>query len=172
MRDLLRTFFQQRGIGFSALHDADHLERRLARERPSIVVLDLMMPGIDGLSALRRLRDAGGPIPVILLTARADNVDRIVGLEFGADDYLGKPFMPQELLARIRAVLRRHGASPDARPSVSREPMCFGRFQIDFVRRTLYRDGEPLRLWTLLPDIEAEGGPGFVKNPPHLGLSC
>ncbi|MDR6423818.1 DNA-binding response OmpR family regulator [Paraburkholderia phenoliruptrix] len=146
MRDLLRTFFQQRGIGFSVLHDANHLERRLARERPSIVVLDLMMPSIDGLSALRRLREAGDAIPVIMLTARADHVDRVVGLELGADDYLGKPFMPQELLARIRAVLRRHGASPDARASVSREPMCFGRFRIDFVTRTLFRDGEPLGL--------------------------
>lgn len=146
LRDLLRTFFQRRGIGFSVLHDANHLERRLARERPSIVVLDLMMPGIDGLSALRRLREVGDAIPVIMLTARAEDVDRVVGLELGADDYLGKPFMPQELLARIRAILRRHTSPSDTRAPGSREPVCFGRFRIDFVTRTLYRDGEPLKL--------------------------
>jgi len=146
LRDLLRTFFQRRGIGFSVLHDANHLERRLARERPSIVVLDLMMPGIDGLSALRRLREVGDAIPVIMLTARAEDVDRVLGLELGADDYLGKPFMPQELLARIRAILRRHTSPADTRGPESREPVCFGRFRIDFVTRTLYRDGGPLKL--------------------------
>ena len=112
LRDLLRTFFQQRGIEISVLHDANQLARRLERERPSIIVLDLMMPGVDGLSALRQLRSSGDTIPVIMLTARADGVDRVIGLELGADDYLGKPFMPQELLARIHAVLRRHEQPP------------------------------------------------------------
>ncbi|PRY05803.1 response regulator [Paraburkholderia sp. BL25I1N1] len=148
LRDLLRTFFQQRGIEMSVLHDANHLARRLERERPSIIVLDLMMPGIDGLSALKQLRANGDTIPVIMLTARADDVDRVVGLELGADDYLGKPFMPQELLARIHAVLRRHAQPAPAAttPVEKREALRFGRFRLDFASRTLFRDDEPLKL--------------------------
>ncbi|MGQ7933228.1 response regulator [Paraburkholderia sp. D1E] len=148
LRDLLRTFFQQRGIEISVLHDANQLARRLERERPSIIVLDLMMPGVDGLSALRQLRATGDTIPVIMLTARADGVDRVIGLELGADDYLGKPFMPQELLARIHAVLRRH-AHPSATTNATvekREALRFGRFRLDFATRTLFRDDEPLKL--------------------------
>jgi two-component system phosphate regulon response regulator OmpR len=147
LRDLLRTFFQQRGVDMSVLHDANHLARRLERERPSIIVLDLMMPGIDGLSALRQLRASGDTIPVIMLTARADGVDCVIGLELGADDYLGKPFMPQELLARIHAVLRRH-AQPSAAPAPAekRDALRFGRFRLDFASRTLFRDEEPLKL--------------------------
>jgi two-component system, OmpR family, phosphate regulon response regulator OmpR len=146
LRDLLRTFFQQRGVEFSVLHEATHLQRRIERERPSIVVLDLMMPGVDGLTALRQLRSAGETIPVIMLTARAEGVDRVVGLELGADDYLGKPFMPQELLARIHAVLRRHTQASPAQPSTTNEPLTFGRHRIDFVKRTLFRDGKPVKL--------------------------
>src|ERR1700735_1686402 len=108
LRDLLRDYLNRQGMEVSVLHDAASLERRLERERPDLIVLDLMMPGVDGLSALRQLRAHGDTIPVIMLTARADGVDRIVGLKLAADDYLGKPFMPQELLARIHAVLRRH----------------------------------------------------------------
>ncbi|MDE1179843.1 response regulator [Paraburkholderia sp.] len=146
LRDLLRTFFQQRGVEISVLHDATHLARRLERERPSIIVLDLMMPGVDGLTALRQLRSSGDTIPVIMLTARADGVDRVIGLELGADDYLGKPFMPQELLARIHAVLRRHAALPAAVPAEKRDAIRFGRFRLDFATRTLFRDEEPLKL--------------------------
>ncbi|MGR5270160.1 response regulator, partial [Vibrio astriarenae] len=81
----------------------DGLAARLERERPALVVLDLMMPKVDGLSALRDLRARNDDVPVILLTARSDEIDRIIGLEIGADDYLGKPFSPRELLARINA---------------------------------------------------------------------
>ncbi|MBU9598129.1 response regulator [Burkholderia multivorans] len=146
LRDLLRSFFQQRGIALSVLHDATNLARRLERERPSIIVLDLMMPGVDGLTALRTLRASGDTIPVIMLTARADGVDRVLGLEFGADDYLGKPFMPQELLARIHAVLRRHKPQVNAPAVNQRKPLTFGRFRLDFAARTLFRDGQPVKL--------------------------
>lgn len=95
LRDLLRDYLVRQGIEVSVLHDAASLEKRLERERPDLIVLDLMMPGVDGLTALRQLRAAGDDIPVIMLTARADDVDRIVGLELGADDYLGKPFNPR-----------------------------------------------------------------------------
>src|SRR3984893_3194841 len=121
LRDLLRDYLVRQGIEVSVLHDAANLERRLERERPDLIVLDLMMPGVDGLTALRKLRAAGDDIPVIMLTARADDVDRIVGLELGADDYLGKPFNPRELFS-------------------------FGRFQLDFQSRTLHLEGKPLTL--------------------------
>ncbi|AOJ98456.1 response regulator [Burkholderia vietnamiensis] len=146
LRDLLRKFFQQRGIAFYVLHDATNLARRLERERPSIIVLDLMMPGVDGLTALKQLRARGDTIPVIMLTARAEGVDRVLGLELGADDYLGKPFMPQELLARIHAVLRRQGPPPPAVVQEKRAPCRFGRFELDFSTRTLLCEGAPVKL--------------------------
>lgn len=145
LRDLLREYLVKQGIEVSVLHDAGALERRLERERPDLIVLDLMMPGVDGLTALRRLRATGDDIPVIMLTARADDVDRIVGLELGADDYLGKPFNPRELLARVQAVLRRRRTVPSAAPE-QREPYAFGRFQLDFQTRTLYQDNRPVTL--------------------------
>jgi two-component system phosphate regulon response regulator OmpR len=145
LRDLLRDYLVRQGIEVSVLHDAATLERRLERERPDLIVLDLMMPGVDGLTALRKLRASGDDIPVIMLTARADDVDRIVGLELGADDYLGKPFNPRELLARVQAVLRRRRTVPSAAPE-QREPFAFGRFVLDFESRTLSMDGRPLTL--------------------------
>lgn len=145
LRDLLRDYLVRQGIEVSVLHDAANLERRLERERPDLIVLDLMMPGVDGLTALRKLRASGDDIPVIMLTARADDVDRIVGLELGADDYLGKPFNPRELLARVQAVLRRRRTVPSAAPE-QREPLAFGRFVLDFETRTLQMDDRPVTL--------------------------
>ena len=146
LRDLLRKFFQQRGMEFSVLHNATNLANRLALERPSIVVLDVMMPGVDGLTALRQLREAGDAIPVIMLTSLAEDVDRVVGLEFGADDYLGKPFTPLELLARIKAVLRRH-SSQSSMAATGREGMYrFGRFRLDVAARALYCEDRRIKL--------------------------
>ncbi len=145
LRDLLRDYLQRQGMEVSVLHDAASLERRLERERPDLIVLDLMMPGVDGLTALRQLRATGDDIPVIMLTARADDVDRIVGLELGADDYLGKPFNPRELLARVQAVLRRRKTVPSAAPE-QREPYAFGRFLLDFQSRTLTQSGTAVPL--------------------------
>ncbi len=125
------------------LHDGDGLQARLERERPALIVLDLMMPKVDGLTALRKLRARNDDIPVILLTARSDEIDRIVGLEIGADDYLGKPFSPRELLARINAVLRRKLARPAAAPE-DRDSVTFGPFKVDFRQRTLVRSGQAL----------------------------
>jgi two-component system phosphate regulon response regulator OmpR len=148
LRDLLRTFFQRHGIEFAVLHNANGLKRRLELERPSIVVLDMMLPGINGLTALKQLRASGDMIPVIMLTAIAEDADRVIGLELGADDYLGKPFRPQELLARIHAVLRHHVSHPppDTRAPEPREPLRFGQFRLDFATHTLFRDNEPLKL--------------------------
>lgn len=146
LRDLLRDYLVKQGMEVSVLHSADSLERRLERERADLIVLDLMMPGVDGLTALRRLRESGDDIPVIMLTARADDVDRIVGLELGADDYLGKPFNPRELLARIQAVLRRRHVASSAAAPEQRAPFSFGCFRLDFQTRTLYRDNVPQML--------------------------
>src|ERR1700743_2737709 len=122
LRDLLRDYLARQRIEVSVLHDAGSLERRLERERPDLIVLDLMMPGVDGLTALRKLRASGDDIPVIMLTARADDVDRIVGLELGADDYLGKPFNPREVRARGEGALRapHQAAAVGARPQTAR----------------------------------------------------
>ena len=146
MRDLLRTFFQQRGIDFSVLHNANNLASRLALERPSIVILDVMMPGVDGLTALKKLRESGDAVPVIMLTALAEDVDRVVGLELGADDYIGKPFTPLELLARIKAVLRHHSSQMPITGAAPQGNYRFGRFRLDLATRVLYCDNARMKL--------------------------
>ena len=110
IRDLLRRYLTQEGFEVFLAEDGKSLTRILLRETVDLIVLDLMMPGEDGLSICRRLRAANDKTPIIMLTAKVEDVDRIVGLEVGADDYLGKPFNPRELLARIHAVLRRRPA--------------------------------------------------------------
>ena len=112
LRKMVGTYLIDQGYDVRSLCDVKQFEARLECQRPDLVVLDLMLPGDDGLTALRRLRDAGDDLPVVMLTARADGVDRIIGLEQGADDYLAKPFLPRELTARIEAVLRRRNAMP------------------------------------------------------------
>src|SRR3972149_5960104 len=112
LRDLLNRYLSEQGFGVHVAQDAAAMDKLLARERFDLIVLDLMMPGEDGLSVCRRLRGAKDTIPIIMLTARGDDVDRIVGLELGADDYLPKPFNPRELVARLRALLRRSRAAP------------------------------------------------------------
>ena len=145
LRDLLREYLTQQGFAVSVLHDGDGLGARLERERPALVVLDLMMPKVDGLSALRDLRARNDDVPVILLTARSDEIDRIIGLEIGADDYLGKPFSPRELLARINAVLRRRQAVPASAPE-DRDSFSFGPFKLNFRMRTLFRGDRALSI--------------------------
>jgi len=113
---------------------------RLAREPFDAVVLDLMLPDIDGLEVCRRLR-AGSDLPVLMLTARGDAADRIVGLELGADDYLPKPFEPRELLARLRAILRRRSAGPQ-----SGDVLRYGRLEIDRAARAVRIDGRAVEL--------------------------
>lgn len=119
------------------------LDAELARESPDLLLLDLMLPGEDGLSISRRLR-AHSQIPIVILSARGEDVDRIVGLELGADDYLAKPFNPRELVARIRAVLRRRmQAAPPAT-----EALVFGPFRLDLGGHSLTRAGVPIALTT------------------------
>ncbi|MEZ2352955.1 response regulator [Caballeronia sp. RCC_10] len=145
MRDHVREYLQSHGFAVSVLHDGAALKRSIEAERPSLVVLDVMMPGKDGISALRELRSSGEDVPVILLTARSDVIDRVIGLELGADDYLSKPFDPRELLARIRSVLRRRHVDAPGAPEM-RPAYRFGPFEIDFTARELRRDGARLPL--------------------------
>jgi two-component system phosphate regulon response regulator OmpR len=148
LRALLQGYLGKQGLDVLALASADELLRRLPRRRPDLVVMDLMMPGTTGLEALRKLRAEGDDLPLILLTARSDDVDRIVGLELGADDYLGKPFNPRELLARIQAVLRRRGTAPAGAPQAGGGSLRFGAYELDLATRTLSSEGRCVRLST------------------------
>ena len=109
IRELVAEYLTSQGYAVETAEDAVSLDRLLAVRQPDLLVLDWMMPGEDGLSVARRLRAQPGFPPIIMLSARGEDIDRIIGLEVGADDYLPKPFNPRELLARIRAVLRRQG---------------------------------------------------------------
>jgi two-component system OmpR family response regulator len=112
IRDLLREYLQKQGYRVTVLPDGNNLRSLVATSPPEVIVLDLMLPGEDGLTLCRDLRARSG-VPIIMLTARGEETDRIVGLEVGADDYMPKPFNPRELLARIKSVLRRARALPD-----------------------------------------------------------
>ena len=142
LRDLLVRYLTEQGFQVQALADARDLDKKLQRDPPHLLVLDLMLPGEDGLAVCRRLRGAGEMVPVIMLTAKGEDVDRIVGLEMGADDYLPKPFNPRELLARIHAVLRRQGNRPPGAPGDETETVNFGNVEVDLAARTLKRGDE------------------------------
>ena len=149
LRDLLRRYLTQEGFDVLQAEDGKALTRILLRDSVDLIVLDLMMPGEDGLSICRRLRAANDRTPIIMLTAKGEDVDRIVGLEVGADDYLGKPFNPRELLARVHAVLRRRPVqeAPGA-PSSDNEVVTFGAFSFDLGARTLRKNDQDIALTT------------------------
>jgi DNA-binding response OmpR family regulator len=147
MRDLLLRYLAQQGFETLAAGDGRELDRQLSRNHVDLIVLDLMLPGEDGLSICRRLRGQGVETPIVMLTAKGDEIDRIVGLEIGADDYLPKPGNPRELVARIRAVLRRGRAAPGAPKEVGGK-IAFGACVLDLAARTLHRDGRELRMTT------------------------
>lgn len=142
LRDLLARYLGEQGFQVSAVADGSAMDKLLEHKLPDLVILDLMLPGEDGLSIARRLR-AQYQFPIIILSARGEEVDRIVGLEVGADDYLPKPFNPRELLARIRAVLRRP-AQQTAIETNGRHR--FGPFTLDVQRHTLMRAGSEIGL--------------------------
>src|SRR6202165_1572603 len=149
LRDLLVRYLTEQGFQAQALPDARELDKKLQRDPPHLVVLDLMLPGEDGLSICRRLRGGKNTVPIIMLTAKGEDVDRIVGLEMGADDYLPKPFNPRELVARIHAVLRRRTAPlPPGAPAPEREKVSFGSMTINLATRMLERDGQSISLTT------------------------
>jgi two-component system phosphate regulon response regulator OmpR len=146
LRQLLSTYLSEQGYEVRCMGDGAQLMARLEGQRPDLLVLDLMLPGDDGLTLLRRLRDGADDLPVLMLTARADAVDRIIGLEQGADDYLAKPFLPRELTARIEAVLRRRGTLPGGLPQPDGARIAFADLEVDLAARTLERRGEALTI--------------------------
>ena len=163
IRGLLIGFLSEEGFSATGASDASSMDAAIARDRPDLVVLDLMLPGEDGLSICRRLRSASA-IPVIMLTARSAEVDRIVGLEIGADDYVTKPFSKRELLARIRSVLRRGGPVELNPPKAM---LRFNQYTVDLnARRITGQSGQDVALTGAEFDLLA----CFVQSP-HRVLS-
>jgi len=145
IRDLVRFHLEQEGYGVREAETGEQALAQVATERPALLVLDLMLPGTDGLEVCRRVRAQASTetLPVIMLTARAAEVDRVLGLEMGADDYVTKPFSPRELVARVRAVLRRtHGEEVPAPHDVFER----GRLRIDFDTYEIFIDGQTASL--------------------------
>ncbi|SFC45138.1 DNA-binding response regulator, OmpR family, contains REC and winged-helix (wHTH) domain [Cupriavidus sp. OV038] len=145
LRNMLQRFLTSQGFRVRAVADGKQLDRYLQREPYDLLVLDLMMAPEDGLTICRRLRADGITLPVLMLTAKGDPMDRVLGLETGADDYLSKPFVPDELVARIRALLRRQRiASGD--PTVTAQTLRFGEFEFDVGQQTLRLRGDPVEV--------------------------
>jgi DNA-binding response OmpR family regulator len=145
LRNMLQRFLGLHGFEVRVCADSKRLDRYLQREPFDLLVLDLMMEPEDGLSVCRRLRAEGQTLPILMLTAKGDPVDKVVGLETGADDYLAKPFLPRELVARVRALLRRQKiASGD--PVLSAQTIRFGDFRLDLGKQRLCRGGEPFEI--------------------------
>jgi len=157
LRDLLKRYLTEQGFAADTVADGAGLDRAFTRNRYDLVVLDVMLPTEDGFAICRRLRAGASAsvdaslmnIPIIMLTAKGDDVDRILGLEMGADDYLAKPFNPRELVARINAVLRRQAPLPTpGAPSSTDEIVLFGPFSLNLGTRELQKDGNTIPMTT------------------------
>ncbi|MGM0482146.1 MAG: two-component system response regulator OmpR [Pseudomonadota bacterium] len=146
LRSLLERYLNEQAFQVRVAQDAEQMDRLLTRENFHLMVLDLMLPGEDGLTICKRLRQQNNQIPIIMLTAKGDEVDRIIGLELGADDYLAKPFNPRELLARIRAVLRRRGTEAPGAPSHEDEEISFGSYRLNLGTREMFDGSTPMPL--------------------------
>ncbi|WP_394172007.1 osmolarity response regulator transcription factor OmpR [Thalassotalea litorea] len=137
LRALLERYLVEQGFVVRSAANAEQMDRLLERENFHLLVLDLMLPGEDGLSICRRLRQNENQIPIIMLTAKGDEVDRIIGLELGADDYMPKPFNPRELLARVKAVLRRKTTEAPGAPAMAEDVIEFGEFALNLGTREM-----------------------------------
>ena len=138
VREVLERYLAAEGFSVGIATDGEEALTRFGQDEPDLVLLDLMLPKLDGYEVFRRIRDVGAT-PVIMLTARGDETDRIVGLDLGADDYITKPFSPREVVARVRAVLRRSSDGTDGR-------LAYGDLEIDGDRREAWIRGDPVRL--------------------------
>lgn len=145
LRSLLEQYLTGNGFAVSQAEDGVAMDAKLAEISPDLVILDLMLPGEDGLSIARRIR-ANTHLPIIMLSARGEDIDRIVGLEVGADDYLAKPFNPRELLARIRAVMRRKQDTLTASESAVENIVQFGEFELNLNAQSLSKAGLQIAL--------------------------
>ncbi len=159
-RDALCAYFEANGLTVTPMESATELLRRMHRNRPDLVVMDAVLPGMSGLQACQRLRAEGDRVPVILLSARNEEIDRVLGLEMGADDLLGKPCSPRELLARVHAVLRR-AIVPPGLPMLAMAPVAIGPLQFDIASRCLVQGGQLHVLSTVEYAVLAE----LVANP-------
>jgi len=163
--ELATLYLQNDGYNVISAGDGPAALQLVEEHRPNLVVLDIMLPEIDGWEVCRRLRQGGNDVPIIMLTARGEDVDRIVGLELGADDYMVKPFNPRELVARVKAVLRRvEGQAPPG------EVLRIGRLEIDADRREVHVAGERVKLRTKEFDLllALAARPGFVFSRDQL----
>jgi DNA-binding response OmpR family regulator len=156
--ELARLYLRSEGYQVEAASDGREALEKIAALHPSLVVLDLMMPEVDGWEVTRRLRESDARTPIIMLTAKGDDADKIVGLDMGADDYLAKPFNPRELVSRVRAVLRRT-QEPDRATRV----LTVGNVRVDLGRREVTVGGKPVELRTKEFDL-------LVAFAEHLGL--
>ena len=144
LRELLEAYLSQQGFDVVTVRDGLEMDAIFAEFQIDLVILDLMLPGEDGLSIAKRLKQQNN-LPIIIVSAQGDDIDRIVGLEVGADDYVSKPFNPRELLARIRAVLRRTNNNAPLKDSTSKS-LSFGKFQLDLNAHRLFCEGNPVLL--------------------------
>jgi DNA-binding response OmpR family regulator len=158
VREVVVRYLEREGYRTLEAADGNRARELLEQHSPSLVVLDLMLPGTDGLALCRWIRSKS-QLPVIMLTARGEEADRIVGLELGADDYVTKPFSPRELVARVRSVLRR--AASDGSPS---KPVSFGELELDPGAREVKKAGRPLQLTTKEFDLLYF----LAANPRHV----
>ena len=150
--ELVSEYLESEGFEIDTEGSGDHGADRALESDYDLIILDVMLPGINGFEALRRIR-AQSNVPVLMLTARGDDVDRIVGLEIGADDYLPKPFNPRELVARIHAILRRSSAHANAGAAALNEKVAIGDIQLDTGSRTVTRDNNPIHLTAMEFDV-------------------
>ena len=170
LRDILARRFEDAGYAVETAATGPDALAAVGRTVPDLVLLDVMLPGLDGLDVCRRLRADHALLPILLLTARADELDRVVGLEVGADDYITKPFSVQEVVARVRAALRRSRAMTErlgAGGAVLAETIEAGGLVIDAGRREVTRDGEPVHLtvreFDLLVFLARHAGRPFTR---------
>ncbi len=163
MCDLLCQYLDKQGFSVAAVEDGKSMDDYLSRGNVDLIILDLMLPGENGLSILKRL-NSQTQIPVIMLSASGEDVDRIIGLEIGADDYLAKPFNPRELLARTRSVLRRH--PPQKNNHIEDKSSCyiFGPYEFNTINQSLQYNGEPVALTTGELSLLAI----FIENPNQV----
>ena len=166
LRDLLRDYLGASGFVVDTAEDGGQMFERMGAALPDALVLDVMLPGQDGLSLARAIRRDNDLLPILMLSARGEEIDRVVGLEVGADDYLAKPFSPRELLARLRALLRRSAARtpPGEDPAAPKPRPAFGPYVLDEDARRLLRGSEEVPLNT----AEFELLLLFVKHPNRV----
>jgi DNA-binding response OmpR family regulator len=161
--EVVARYLTREGFEVESISDGPTAVTRASATPPDLMVLDLMLPGLSGFEVLRTIR-ARAPVPVIMLTARGDEIDRVAGLELGADDYVAKPFSPRELTARVKSVLRRTAAGPDIRSDGSMEVLRFEDLEIDVPGREVHAGGRRVALTVREFDLLAF----LAGHPQHV----